>query len=493
MHITKEFSRGIQVLFGVAIVMALYGIILQVQGNYGLLVDKPNSILRHAANKLNDFVVIVAFWGVVWYITKDLRASLVAGVIHLFQLLTYPIAFGLHPSPEDAFQLITMLNHITQCCAFAVFGLLHFKQARGLWMGLVYVVMLGVSVGISGDTYFTMIESLFRIFQIRDPFTIEIERDNGGVVHINYLGMMLVKLLEVLQLCIFWFIYHLVRFPGHLHTRLRVTPIIQRISPLTYSIIYWTLRLTLFVSVLGFIEVLVRISKHGFGSPAWFLTLCFCIGIYVVASLYRNFLSAYLVTKGKYPSYTYWFLNIPVLHVIAWITTLFVKSKPPVRIPPVESLDEEPETAGEHEIVMLDVQADFLRSNKNETIKILVLVFTGLFLYKGQWLFGESYSQSIPTGSLWMIVIGLLVLVWYMIEKRLLFPLFVIQSLFILIMVMLIEPESYSNIVVFGLVNLVLYYSLFHFDDIQFVDLDEVQQERPAADRYGSIAEGELI
>ncbi|MEP6793735.1 MAG: hypothetical protein ABJB16_05365 [Saprospiraceae bacterium] len=481
MNFTKEFTRGIHILFGASILLAVFSFLLMTHDMHGLSIDNPNSTLRVILNEILYGLTSVAFWVVVGYMTKEKTGSMVAILIQLlYHIIVLTLSLSLVQYTKETFTLMSLLDRIINVTAYVAFGLIHFKKLKGILIGLVYFAVIGIVMGMRGDTYYELMERILRLINIRDPFIYK--RHFGTTTSsFNYLQLILYQMTSITQLCVFWFMYHLIKFPKHFNFKLTTTPIINKISPFTFSIIYWVVRLVLFISAVGFIESLQNSIRYGMGPSAIYKSTCFCFGIFVTASMYRNFLSAYMVTKGRFPAVTYWLLNVPILHFIVWIYTLFLRSKP------IQITMEETEMNEANEFQSLQVKEDFIANSKNSGLKILMMIILLIILFVPSKLSTPNSTQFGAAESIWSGIVILALSIWYMYDKRLLLPLFIFQTCSLLLMVMFVEPSKFQPVVVFGLVNLLVFYSLFHFDDLKFVDMTSLAIARPNEDKPGNI------
>lgn len=140
-----------------------------------------------------------------------------------------------------------------------------------------------------------------------------------------------------------------------------------------------------------------------------------------------------------------------------------------------------------NEFQSLQVKEDFIANSKNSGLKILMMIILLIILFVPSKLSTPNSTQFGAAESIWSGIVILALSIWYMYDKRLLLPLFIFQTCSLLLMVMFVEPSKFQPVVVFGLVNLLVFYSLFHFDDLKFVDMTSLAIARPNEDKPGNI------
>lgn len=248
---------------------------------------------------------------------------------------------------------------------------------------------------------------------------------------------------------------------------LRSIPIPQVISNFHYSIIYWVLRLSLITTVFGFSLVSRTYLDRLTTIEGIIRIICLCLAIFVVGSIYRNFLAAFFISKGDYPKGWFFALNIPFIHPIAWARTLFLKTPEPVSAEVLAQSEVEQDTALS---TVKTLQDRFNKGDRNNPIKVLIILFLILsYIFQ----FMEAVN-SINAGNLSLLFISFIVslslVFWYFSDAKALFIIFGIQS-FLVLAFFIADYESLQTYVpVAGLLNMVFFYALFHFDRLNFIE-----------------------
>lgn len=481
MYLTSEFQRAVIGLFLFALLMAGVSVILQINGIYGISITHENSVGRIIAFQSLQLIEIIAFWGAIAYITREKVATIVVVSIQVILLIftTYLyISKGTSVETIESLRLPRIFLHLL---SFTVFGLIHFRRVIGILMILVAVVFTGLSAGFNPSGFYKFINDIFEIFDWDNFMVLNIPGDIGSSRRIDMFSIILRELYLPLQLIVFWFIYTKIKFPKSFNSILSIIPLTDHVSQTTFSVLYWILRLSLFIIAMGIINSLRSIILNG---PYYtmYVLVCFCLAVYVVGSAYRNFLVAYFVSKGRYPSWLYLLLQIPLLHIIGWILTFIFKPKPlpvtPGVVVAIETPSKPTSTAMDR---VKQARDDYEYSLENRGIKILLIVV--LFLI---WVIPNELTGEM-TGAMRTIgIINFILSIWFIVDRRSLLPLYIIQSVAVLILYLSGIEEMMKPILTFSLVNMVVYYALFHFASFEFIeDNDEL-----LSDSTGSLNNG---
>ena len=237
-----------------------------------------------------------------------------------------------------------------------------------------------------------------------------------------------------------------------------------------------------------------------------------CFSIFVAGSIYRNFLTDYMVSKGRSPGWLYWFLNVPILSFFAWIYTFFIPAQSPssdeydtiidedqTQLPPdtgvnistAELVDPEEHSSSEENPSTYEgpavyhvhpLQNDFIDQGRNTMIKVILILFSiGLMAMQmnNTSLGFLNPNRGLPESPILMVIITLALTIWYMFDWKAMMPLFFIQCFGIFSIVFFQMQDSISTMIGAGLVNMMVYYSLFHFDHLKLIN--PVQSETEVA------------
>ena len=464
MSLTKEFTKALYGLFLFS--LFLYGLDLFLESNnlIGYSISEKNSNLRIISNYIFALLPIFAFWFAVAFITKDVKTSLLA-----FAFTFFGHGFMLYDVMNkgvfsDSFIWIITL---TTLISYLVFGLIHFKSIKGLWILTIFFV--GHGFILIGREYFDILNQLLKFVGLRD--ILEVKIPSGEKTHkiINILELLTRKLQLPLLFVIFYFIFSKINSSEKVDFSLRTIEVSKIYNWKTYSIIYWVFRLTLIVSVFGIVfYVKYFIREEGLTIKIIFSILSFIIAIFMTASLYRNYVSSYFISKGRYPGLLYLFLNIPFLNVIAWIISVVISSKK------IEINN----TNIDSDIALVKakiIQKTFIKQKRNDIIKIFIILFMTANLI------GKVIGNNKGIGISYEIdkweyvafyLISIILTIWYMSDNRAIFILFGLQSFLILLLTLINMQELLLVTATSGLINMFFYYSIFHFDKLKFRNED---------------------
>lgn len=492
-------------IFLALIVFYLIQLGLQFSGADGISLTSSNSLLRVILNEAIRFSSILVFWFAVMFMTKDAVACTAAIVIKAMSLI-YIRSLFLYTSDlsqEEIMALMDKVNAvriIANITAYSVFGLLHFKRLKGLLLLFVWLIVYGITSGAVFTTENSYLNTLLKLFDLDQLFYFKLKTEAGGIKYVDLLSPFYTQLYLLFDFLIFWFVYTLIKAGKSFDLSLRTIQLNPIINQLTFSLIYWPLRILLFIAAFG----VLGLAAGSFQREAILTVLmqiaAACFSIFVTGSLYRNLLTDYLVSKGRSPGWLYLFLNVPIVSFFAWIYTFFIPSKSSFTLSPysnivaaqdqsmdiseidtptresskTEELDtaetNEPTYEGPDVYYLHPLQTYFAENERNITIKIVLIFFSiGLFLWQfnnvnlGIGRSGSGWTES----SIIMAVVTIALTIWYMFDWRAMLPLFFIQCFGLFNIVFFQMQGHYASVAGAGLINLMVYYSLFHFDHLK--------------------------
>ena len=79
-------------------------------------------------------------------------------------------------------------------------------------------------------------------------------------------------------------------------------------------------------------------------------------------------------------------------------------------------------------------------------------------------------NRGLPESPILMVIITLALTIWYMFDWKALMPLYFIQCFGIFSIVFFQMQDSLSIMIGAGLINMMVYYSLFHFDHLKLIN-----------------------
>jgi uncharacterized membrane protein YciS (DUF1049 family) len=161
---------------------------------------------------------------------------------------------------------------------------------------------------------------------------------------------------------------------------------------------------------------------------------------------------------------------LPVVHIFGWIHTLLLKSPKPKAL---KSHEDEKETSLSG---VEKIQKDFGYTDKSPLIKGMLVIFMILNMlnrFSKAGITFDNMTSSIPLILYSVIAIGLAL--WYMNDHRAMFVLFIAQIALGLSILIAVPDLFWGPIFVAGLVNVLVYFGLFHFDKIKFATYSDLR------------------
>jgi hypothetical protein len=459
----KTLSRLFLVTFIVFILLILDQIFI----DFDITGDKAKQRLNMLIMMTPYLIFDAAFWWGVAKVTKEKRGALIAFCINLASMIFF-LSGGMEflDIGRDSRFLISLLVSLA---SFLTFGWLRFKNTRGLLIVLVVIAYSGLTQLTNYTTFYETVGQMGGLNDFDDYLKLSIPTSETSWRMVDVFHLLYKALQLPLQFLLFLFIYDRILREGKVDWSLKTAVIPENLTRKSYSMIYWSLRFPLFVITFGGLSYLTRHSNPiGDWQQMWGF-LSFVLGVFVLASFYRNFVTGYLLSKGKKPSWQYLILHLPVIHIFGWIHTLLLKSPQPKAL---KSDEDEKETSLSG---VEKIQKDFGYTDKSPLIKGLLVIFMILNMLNRFGKAGitfENMTGSIPLILYSVITIGLAL--WYMNDHRAIFVLFIAQIVLALIILIAIPDLFWSPIFVAGLVNVLVYFGLFHFDKIKFATYSDL-------------------
>lgn len=436
-----------------------------------------NSIFRVMANLMYSFLYAGAFWYAVFYLTKERKGASLGLCIEMLGPLYFGVVMSSAGDVSGGYASYFWIRMGMQILALGSFGWTYFKKPVGLWLIFVYIAMSGITASNGSFQLFIFMDDFFRNIGMDNflEFRIPIgERSYESVFLLRYFVDALKLLLKVI---LFWGIFYGIKEDSRFDFSMRTVSVFPKLDKFTISIVYWTFRLILISMTFGLVRYFTYARPGGFEVRFAFELFFMSIAIFVVGSFFRNFLTAWFASKGKYPNGLYFFLNVPIINFFVWLKLLFSPDTP-VKLSlrsSGEMVDKEGYEYEEEEVFgsvqeAEALQGQFVREGRNRPIKtgmILLLVLISIFRIGAMFDRVNENGLMILLGSAF---ISLMLAIWYMNDKKAVFILFALEFVTALL-APIIDIDGVTNFVSFaGLVSLVIYYVLFHFEEFRFVD-----------------------
>lgn len=467
MKYSPQFFKTLNLLLIASVIIIAYSVLEQVL-MFDMRRESGSSLKYILINHGAWFLTSIATWGAIYFFTRDRNATLSAFAIELLTIiLSIVIIYNQWKGP-GLYTMQWLLFSFLRVLSYAVFGLIHFKNKKGLLLSLASLLIIGSWVGSLNGNSFDFISDFFR--RLDNPFHIEISRGENSYTHIDILYQLYKSVSLLMDFILFTFVYNAIKAKEKFDFKMNTVYLDTQMSKSQYSIVYWVLRLTLF----GYLFGLASYARLRFGLDQenifYIKLILFVFSIFVVGSIYRNTLTTLIINSGKYPKWLYIVLNIPIINLIGWIISL------------VSYKTTKGESSEESQSRLNRVLKDF-SNNENTIIKVLI-IFT-LFIK----IIIDSYRLDFNVGGMSLenplIVIGVALLsmgftIWYLWDHKSYFPLLIIQTLILVVGIIFIGIDWILLFPVAGILNLVIYYSLFHLPHINWVieePIGEIQEE----------------
>ncbi|MFK8008768.1 MAG: hypothetical protein AB8H03_20580 [Saprospiraceae bacterium] len=476
MNFTIDFSKALKGICIVSLLMLLPIIGLQYLGIYGFNPNETISISSVILNQIVYLIPKIIFWWGVFYVSKDQKSSLIGfSIAFVGQVVNtyFLISKGTEINISSLYYWSYLIFPFT---SLLVFGWLHFKKTRGLYLGLVAIIISGIGLGMNSYEYYQIIEKLFELIGIEDIVEMRIPSGENSYRIVNPILIFLYQISHPLLFIIFWFVYSAIKREQPFDLSLRTVTLYENADKNIYALVHWILRMAVVMTMIGSLAFMTRLIKQEFDFTILAKSVNFCFSIFFVAALYRNVLLFFYTTKKTYPGFFYVFLNIPYFHFIPWAYLFFIKNRKKTVASSDDILDAytvEPQTP--LLVKAEESQKKFIKEEKNSGLKVLiviVLIFGAILQITG---FNNSMT-GFPIENQMLLVllsfISLALTIWYISYSKALYPIYIIQSIAIIATVIFQNEALMGVTAMAGLVNLLIYYPLFHYDQMKFREGD---------------------
>lgn len=464
MKITTRYVNTMKWLLLFAAIMFVYSFLLSYFGIAGISISSPedNTTLRIVLNKLKGVILAAAFWGAIGYLTNDYKAAITAfGVSIAFrfgiaELLPSGNVYGV----PKGFQYYLFL--FSGILPYLAFGAVHFRSKLALQIMVAWAITWGLSVTHYGDMFERLISGFTRVVGIREPFEFRVPTDTNGYRPINVFRIVHNQFILLIQVSIFWWVYQVTRAKKPIWDALHICSTSGSTDRLSFSAIYWSFRLILFVSGMGLMGYIADTFRLPFEILTLLRVIIGALALLVVASIYRNFLVSHFAKKNEYPGGLFVLLNVPIINIFAWLYMLI--SYDIVREDASSEFQQDDITA---------LKEKFVKSGRNGGWKIMLIVitiFTGLFQFISA---GFRLDKPIRDGAfilLISLVITFCLLLWYLYDKNSYIPIFVLIVLSLVVTAIARDGSFIQPTMAVGIINLALFYGMFYFDELKWDD-----------------------
>jgi len=293
---------------------------------------------------------------------------------------------------------------------------------------------------------------------------------------INPYSALVYQLIPVLGLIIFWWLIDQIKSDNKFDFSLRTGTLVYPLDRVVYSIIYWVFRILLVVGAVGIISFIDTSFRHPIDLLLMSQLLGFLVSLFIIASIYRNFLVSQYISIRESPGFLYMALNIPILNFFAWVYSLFIFNR---KRSTSEFRDGEFEPSG---IVKYTKDA-FIELGRNRGLKILLIAIVVSILFfqanSGGFELGDSRRPGAPLLFVILVsgIIHISLLIWYLYNKNAYFALIILVAGYILLVAGMQKETLLKPFLATNLFNLVLFYGLFYFDELKWKDEETLELE----------------
>ncbi len=463
MKITPRFGTAIKISLFVVVVLFIYSFLLSYKGILGYSISRPseNTDVRMFLNKLKELLSTGVFWMLVGYISKDNKAAIIA------LILSIAIHFGVDVFLPNTSRMVPTMSYqfylrlILSVIPILIFGLVHFKSSLGLKFIGFWIIIWSLTITFDPSNFERMIEGFTRMIGWRKPFEIRISTGENSYRPISIFRILHRELFLIVKLCIFWWIYQLIKTKQSILGAMQTCYDMAKIDRLSYSAIYWSLRIFLFVGGLGIVSFIANSFRLPFDMVLIIRVMIGTGALVIVAAIYRNFLVSHFAHRSQYLGGLYFLLNIPIVNVLAWLYALITFDIPPNAADESSSQQER----------FTQLKSDFVKENKNNGWKIVIIVFTSFtLLYQlnkaGFRIDGPSRDGAYMTFLISLVLFCLVLFFLY--NKNAYKPLLTLFCLNVVLIAIYRNESFLYPAMATSIINMVLFYGMFYFDELKW-------------------------
>jgi len=459
MELTPRFIKAVKYLLLFTAVMIAYSFVLMYMDMSGISISSPeeNTDLRVLLNNLKGILMISASWVAIGYVTKDYKAAISALVVNIVFHFGVDHIYPHRGYGATAVSMRELLGAFTGMAAYLTFGFLHFRSSLAFKLLAMWAFSWGLGVAYDPHVFERMLEGLTRLIGIRDPFEFRISTGETSYRSTSLLRLTTNQVITLANFVVFWAIYRIIKNGKPLWEGLHTCHPAHQMDRLTYSSIYWSMRLVLFVTALGVTSYIARGMRGDFDFMSVPRVIAFSFAIVVLAAVYRNFLVADSVRRNGYPGSLFLLLNIPLINAVAYIYAMVTFS-----------------TGSDSDDIHKNISsltARFTGSGKNTGWKVVVILLTLVSMVYQLDRAGFRIDGPSRDGAFWVLVTVLIsfgLMVWYLFDRNSYVPLLMILAANIVLVVAVRSAALLQPTIATGIVNVVLYYGLFYFDELKW-------------------------
>ena len=467
MKITPRYVTALKWAGLIVLIMSIYNFLLTYFGMSGISISHPeeNSALRHILNNLKMHLATIALWVLIGYLTKDYKSAIAALVVTV--LLRYgvealsPRTYTSGPPKQDLKHFLIPILYVLPPLTF---GFLHFKNTKAFKFILYWALMFGLVIALNPGGLERILSSITRIFGFRDLFELRISTGESSYRTISIFRIFGSEFFLIVRLTVFWWIYEYIKSDRPFFKNLNTVPEGSINNRLAFSVFYWGFRIILWIIGIGLISYIGRGFRMPFDIVAMIRILFCMLGIVVAGSIYRNILIAHFVDRNKYPNWGFFLLNIPIINFFTWLQLLINFNHIETKIASQEHFS--------------NLKNQFIHYGKNSVLKVVIILISVFSMLYQLNRAGFRIDGPSRDGALMLCIVSLISLgfiIWFLSSKHAYIPLLVMSAASIFATMVIREEAFLVPTMASSIVNLVIYYGLFHFDDLKLSSVSATQ------------------
>ncbi|MBK8620778.1 MAG: hypothetical protein IPN79_03200 [Saprospiraceae bacterium] len=461
MNITPRFIQAVKLGFIAVIFLAIFGFLMNYFNMNGFSISNPekNTDIRLIMNILSYILEVTLLWTLIGYISEDYKAAFTALLIVIIVYFIYlpdPSVYNsANPPGHLRYYMMTLFNLLS----YVTFGFMHFKSKAAFKIIVVWLAIWGLSITLDITMFENFIKGLTRIIDVSHPFEIRFSTGSSSFRLVNYFNPLLDGMLILVKVMIFWWGLNWIRSKKTFLEALYTCYDTAELDRTGFSLIYWNLRLILFIGGLGIVSYIVPDSMPTRDMLFVFRFVAGAFSLVVIASVYRNFLTSVLVNHHQYPNGLFFSLNVPFLNFFAWLYAIIFLKKP-TNTGSSASFSE----------IFSNLKEKFIQENKNTGWKTFYVIFNIIILIFA--FMRQDIKMPGTNGELiflqsTMMLFSFIILLWFLyIEEG------YITILIILLLGFGFVAIPHNHIYAIptmgtSLINIVLLYSMFYFHKLK--------------------------
>lgn len=426
---TKFFEQAILVQFFILAILFSAIKYFIISPSLGLILS--NNITHNVSELIQNFSWYFITWFMLAKYTMDKKNTLISFILSLtialvFQLINY-----------NQIHVSFLLKKSIESIPFILFGFLHFKSPKGLF--LVLLIPFKSSLFLLFPPYLKFLAALLV---------------NGNIGSIDILYNAVPMFNWTFEFLMTLIIYNYIKNQPSKKQLFNIFELFG-FDKNTFVVVFFTIRLWLLFASFYIFEIANNHQIFGLYDQLQIIFYGSLICFFAIS--FMNYICNFLMDFGKYPKWIYLILNLPFLNVLGLVILRLNSIKVPNWRDSSESIDSSK---------VSDLQNKFVDEKRNKSIKILLIAFSVLSTY--YFLSSQSSTEEIISEFIAFILIIL-----YMDNKNMIYIAFAYNLLALTFLPNFSFSHNYlTAISPYVLINSILFYPLFHFDSMYLMKLN---------------------